>query len=108
MKYLNVEEVALLNEMKDRCLNGGEYIDENAQKKFEMLCHLEDFAIQYYNLLEVIKDTKKCLKQERKNHFNNIKLCHTRLEGLIISSVLCTCDRGLDILSRGDTDGMDN
>ena len=59
MKYLNDEEVKLLNEMKDRCLNGGQYKDENAKKKFNMLCHLEDFAVQYYNLQEVIKEARE-------------------------------------------------
>lgn len=50
MKGLSTEEVGLLTEMKDRCLNKGLYIDENAEKKFKMLCHLEDFSIQYYEL----------------------------------------------------------
>ena len=63
MKYLNDEEVKLLNEMKDRCLNGGQYKDENAKKKFNMLCHLEDFAVQYYNLQEVIKEAREYIKE---------------------------------------------
>ena len=63
MKYLNDEEVKLLNEMKDRCLNGGQYKDENAKKKFNMLCHLEDFAVQYYNLQEVIKEAREVINQ---------------------------------------------
>ena len=63
MKYLNDEEVKLLNEMKDRCLNGGQYKDENAKKKFDMLCHLEDFAVQYYNLQEVIKEAREKLEE---------------------------------------------
>ena len=63
MKYLNEEEVKLLNEMKDRCLNGGQYKDENAKKKFNMLCHLEDFAVQYYNLQEVIKEAREYVEE---------------------------------------------
>ena len=63
MKYLNDEEVKLLNEMKDRCLNGGQYKDENAKKKFNMLCHLEDFAVQYYNLQEVIKEAREVISK---------------------------------------------
>ena len=63
MKYLNEEEVKLLNEMKDRCLNGGQYKDENAKKKFNMLCHLEDFAVQYYNLQEVIKEAREVINK---------------------------------------------
>lgn len=54
IKEWTIRECELLNEMKDRCLNGGKYIDENAKEKFDMLCHLEDFSIQYYNLIEVI------------------------------------------------------
>ena len=63
MKYLNEEEVKLLNEMKDRCLNGGQYKDENAKKKFNMLCHLEDFAVHYYNLQEVIKEAREVINK---------------------------------------------
>ena len=54
IKEWTIRECELLDEMKDRCLNGGKYIDENAKEKFDMLCHLEDFSIQYYNLIEVI------------------------------------------------------
>ena len=47
-------ECELLNEMKDRCLNGGKYKDEKAKEKFEMICHLEDYCVQYYQLLDYI------------------------------------------------------
>lgn len=50
MKPLNLEETRLKEEMKSRCLNKGQYTDENAKAKFNMLCHLEDFEIQYWNL----------------------------------------------------------
>lgn len=33
-----------------RCLAKGQYIDEKAKDKFKMLCHLEDFEIQYWEL----------------------------------------------------------
>ena len=69
MKYLNEEEIKLLNEMKDRCLNGGQYKDENAKKKFNMLCHLEDFAVQYYNLQEVIKEARETIKTKLEKSF---------------------------------------
>ena len=69
MKYLNDEEVKLLNEMKDRCLNGGQYKDENAKNKFNMLCHLEDFAVQYYNLQEVIKEARETIKTKLQKSF---------------------------------------
>jgi len=47
-------ECELLNEMKDRCLNGGKYKDEKAKEKFKMICHLEDYCVQYYQLLDYI------------------------------------------------------
>lgn len=50
MKPLNLKETALKEEMKERCLAKGQYIDENAKAKFEMLCHLEDFEVQYLEL----------------------------------------------------------
>lgn len=50
MKPLNLKETALKEEMKERCLAKGQYIDENAKAKFEMLCHLEDFEVQYWEL----------------------------------------------------------
>ena len=52
MKPLTLEETRLKEEMKSRCLAKGQYIDENAKKKFDMLCHLEDFEIQYWELQE--------------------------------------------------------
>lgn len=88
MKYLSEEEVELLNEMKDRCLNGGQYKDENAKKKFDMLCHLENFAVQYYNLQEVIKEAKE----------NVEKLGHSEWAGYGRSILL-------EILSKGENNG---
>lgn len=59
MKPLNLKETALKEEMKERCLNKGQYIDENAKAKFDMLCHLEDFEVQYWELQQenkILKD----------------------------------------------------
>lgn len=59
MKPLTLEETALKEEMKERCLTKGQYIDENAKAKFEMLCHLEDFEVQYRKLQkenEILKE----------------------------------------------------
>ena len=59
MKPLNLKETALKEEMKERCLTKGQYIDENAKAKFEMLCHLEDFEVQYWKLQkenEILKE----------------------------------------------------
>ena len=71
MKGLSTEEVGLLTEMKDRCLNKGLYIDENAEKKFKMLCHLEDFSIQYYELQNNWNELKKWLEEEIKKYQNS-------------------------------------
>lgn len=64
MKPLTLEETALKEEMKERCLVKGQYIDENAKAKFDMLCHLEDFEIQYWKL----QQEKKILKKNAENN----------------------------------------
>ena len=61
MKPLNLEETRLKEEMKSRCLNKGQYIDENAKAKFNMLCHLEDFEVQYWNLEQENKKYKEVI-----------------------------------------------
>ena len=66
IKELSIEEVGLLTEMKDRCLNKGLYIDEKAKEKFEMLCHLEDFSIKCYELQEKIDYLKKKIENKDK------------------------------------------
>ena len=58
MKTLSREEQALFDEMKERCLAKGQYKDEKAKDKFKMLCHLEDFEIQYWELLKENKQLK--------------------------------------------------
>ena len=58
MRALSREEQALFDEMKERCLAKGQYKDEKAKDKFKMLCHLEDFMIQYWELLKENKQLK--------------------------------------------------
>ena len=58
MRALSREEQALFDEMKERCLAKGQYKDEKAKDKFKMLCHLEDFEIQYWELLKENKQLK--------------------------------------------------
>lgn len=62
MRALSREEQALFDEMKERCLAKGQYKDEKAKDKFKMLCHLEDFMIQYWELLKENKELKSQLK----------------------------------------------
>ena len=61
MKPLTLEETALKEEMKERCLAKGKYKDENAKAKFGMLCHLEDFEIQYWELQQENKKYKEVI-----------------------------------------------
>lgn len=53
------EELNLLNEMKENCLKKGQYIDEKAKDKFNMLCHCEDFIIENYEQKQEIKRLNK-------------------------------------------------
>lgn len=62
MKPLTLEETRLKEEMKDRCLNKGQYLDENAKAKFDMLCHLEDFEVRYWELEQRIDKVIEILK----------------------------------------------
>ena len=61
MQPLTLEETALKEEMKSKCLSKGNYIDKNAKAKFEMLCHLEDFEVQYWELKKQIKKQKEAI-----------------------------------------------
>ena len=63
MKELSLDEISLLEEIKSNCLKKGQYIDDKAKDKFKMLCHLEDFSIAYYELLEVIKEVREYIKE---------------------------------------------
>lgn len=59
MRPLTLEETKLKEEMKNNCLKKGKYIDGKAKEKFKMLCHLEDFEIEYWNLLEENQQLKE-------------------------------------------------
>ena len=79
MKPLTLEETRLKEEMKERCLAKGQYIDENAKAKFEMLCHLEDFEIKYWELQQENKhlDEVNCklrkTNEQLKGNWNELK-----------------------------------
>lgn len=69
MKKLTLEETRLKEEMKERCLAKGQYIDENAKAKFEMLCHLEDFEVKYWELQQENQQLKERIEYlERSNN----------------------------------------
>ena len=61
MKPLTLEETRLKEEMKERCLAKGQYVDENAKAKFDMLCHLEDFEVRYWELQKENEQLKKVI-----------------------------------------------
>lgn len=71
MKPLTLEETALKEEMKERCLSKGQYKDEKAKDKFKMLCHLEDFEVQYWELQKENKELKEVI--DRLNFIKNRK-----------------------------------
>ena len=90
MKPLTLEETKLKEEMKERCLVKGQYKDENAKAKFNMLCHLEDFEVQYWELEQQNQKYKEVIDKIQKhceieinasnhyleNHSSQKELCH--------------------------------
>lgn len=64
MKPLTLEETRLKEEMKARCLAKGQYIDEKAKDKFKMLCHLEDFEAQYWELENKLNKVRNNLEKD--------------------------------------------
>lgn len=90
MKELSLDEIALLEEMKSNCLKKGQYIDDKAKDKFYMLCHLEEFGIAYYDLLDVIKEAREYIEQDIKtNYFKRYD-----------DEVYNLCDELLEILDK--------
>lgn len=79
MKPLTLKETKLKEEMKNNCLKGGKYKDEKAKDKFKMLCHLEDFEVQYWELQQEnkqLKDNWNNLKKIAKMHSGIKKKCY--------------------------------
>lgn len=73
MKPLTLEETRLKEEMKSRCLAKGQYKDEKAKDKFKMLCHLEDFEVQYWELQKENQQLKSILVELEETIKNKIK-----------------------------------
>lgn len=79
MKPLTLEETRLKEEMKARCLAKGQYIDEKAKDKFDMLCHLEDFEVQYWELqqeneqLKIQISAREEVCNRLENNWNKLK-----------------------------------
>ena len=107
MRALSREEQALFDEMKERCLAKGQYKDEKAKDKFKMLCHLEDFMIQYWELLkenERLKDNWIKLKEYCKENTlcyeigddENTKLIGSKLHSLNVLDKMQELEQGSD------------
>ena len=107
MKPLTLEETRLKEEMKSRCLAKGQYVDENTKKKFDMLCHLEDFEIQYWELQqenEQLKDNWNKLKEYCKENTlcyevgddENTKLIGSKIHGLNVLDKMQELEQGSD------------
>lgn len=100
MKPLTLEETRLKEEMKSHCLAKGQYVDENAKTKFDMLCHLENFEAQYWELQqenkqlkdnwnklkEYIKETK--LKEFEKSYGKRYRKTFTQAEVVVCNMIL--------------------
>lgn len=87
MKPLTLEETALKEEMKERCLAKGKYKDENAKAKFGMLCHLEDFEVQYWEL------------QQENKHLDWVN-CHLRKINKQLRDNIRQMDNSVDKLQK--------
>ena len=107
MKPLTLEETAVKEEMKERCLAKGQYIDEKAKDKFKMLCHLEDFEVQYWELQEEnkqLKDNWNKLKEYCKENTlcyevgddENTKLIGSKIHGLNVLDKMQELEQGSD------------
>ena len=88
MKPLTLEETRLKEQMKERCLAKGQYIDENAKAKFDMLCHLEDFEVQYWELQQENKQLKGNWNKLKEYFNERIEVCDNRL-----SSPFCNFEK---------------
>ena len=114
MKPLNLKEIALKEEMKERCLAKGQYIDENAKAKFEMLCHLEDFEVQYWELQQENKQLKGNWNKIKEYFNERIEVCDNRLSSRFCNFEKATkerlifsqCLEKLEELEQGSDDNV--
>lgn len=72
MKPLTLEETKLKEEMKHNCFwDNIHYKNSEAEKVFNLICHLEDFEVQYWELQQENKQLKMINKEyERLNKEN--------------------------------------
>lgn len=60
---MSEKEIKLLNEMKSRCLEKGQYVDEKAKDKFNLLCCLECYVIKYEELQQELKQKQDTINE---------------------------------------------
>lgn len=90
MKPLTLEETKLKEEMKERCIAKGQYKDKNAKAKFNMLCHLEDFEFQYWELqkenehLDWVNCHLRKTNEKLKERIAYLERSNNRREGTIL------------------------
>ena len=80
MKPLTIEETRLKEEMKQDCFwDNIHYKNPEAEKAFNLICHLEDFEIQYWELQqenEQLKANWNKLKEIVKSQSSLKQKCH--------------------------------
>jgi len=99
LKELSLDEISLLEEIKSNCLKKGQYIDDKAKDKFKMLCHLEDFSIAYYELLDVIKEVREWLI-EKKETIERFEIYKRKETGAFWYTTLGEIEKYLEILDK--------
>ena len=80
MKPLTLEETRLKEEMKHECFwDNIHYKNPEAKKTFNLICHLEDFELQYWELQKESKhlDEVNCklrkTNEQLKDNWNELK-----------------------------------
>lgn len=105
MKPLTLEETALKEEMKERCLAKGQYIDEKAKEKFDMLCHLEDFEVQYWELLKENQELKKQLEYLRSGeYYNQLRFERDMLQNVVDNGEVSKEDKAFIDMTHRNTE----
>lgn len=70
MKPLTLEETRLKEEIKHECFwDNIHYKNPEAKKTFNLICHLEDFEVQYWKLQQENKQLKDGLKNVLEHYF---------------------------------------
>lgn len=86
IKSLSLEETAIMNRLKESYfIDSVHYKDEYSERYFKLLCHLEDFVIQYHELNQRIEKAIEYINEHR--DFSYDENCEI-LDGVDIEKVL--------------------